>query len=389
MAWITRRPIGLTLHDDARALDGYVLVASARGHHALLIDLRGQVVHDWFHPEGIQHLRMLDTGNLLVHTLPPDDADGAEHIGGNAGALVELDWESNVVWEYRDRFLHHDYQRLADGSHLAIAWSRMPAGVKKQVRGGHDHADDPEWMWGDVIKRIMPDGTATEVWRSWEHLSFEDHVICPLESRREWTHTNSLEVMPDGRWLLSFRLTSTIVIVNPETGAVEWSWGGPELVSHQHHAQCLEDGHILLFDNGAHRRRAPSFSQVVELDPNTNEVVWRYLAPTIVAFFSFMVSGAVRLPNGNTFITEGASGRLFEVTPSGRTVWEWITPWIVPSSFGPTPITFRAYKLGADDPRLIGHDLSPKRFSRVNDLIAAGTVLGAADDLAPLADGVG
>ena len=34
-------------------------------------------------------------------------------------------------------------------------------------------------------------------------------------------------------------------------------------------------------------------------------------------FFSTNISGAQRLPNGNTLITAGASGRLFEVTREG------------------------------------------------------------------------
>jgi hypothetical protein len=33
-----------------------------------------------------------------------------------------------------------------------------------------------------------------------------------------------------------------------------------------------------------------------------------------------------RLPNGNTLITEAAGGRLLEVTPDGRIVWEFINP---------------------------------------------------------------
>jgi len=83
-----------------------------------VLDDHGEIVHAWFHPDGIQHLKLLENGNLLVHTLPPEDAGGAELIGGSAGSLIELDWDSQVVWEYQDRFLHHDYQRLANGNSL-------------------------------------------------------------------------------------------------------------------------------------------------------------------------------------------------------------------------------------------------------------------------------
>ena len=39
------------------------------------------------------------------------------------------------------------------------------------------------------------------------------------------------------------------------------------------------------------------------------------------------ISGSERLPNGNTLICSGASGRLFEVTTGGEVVWEYINPW--------------------------------------------------------------
>ena len=385
MAWTRNRPIGLTHRDAAAAFGGYTLFATARGHHALLLDEVGRIVHSWFHPEGIQHLRMLENGNLLVHTLPPEDAEGTELIGGSAAALVELDWESRVVWEYRDRFLHHDFQRLPNGNHLVIAWDKLPADRKARILGGHAHEDDPQWMWADVIKEITPDGRVQSEWRSWDHLSPDDHRICPLESHKEWSHCNSLEITPAGEWLLSFRLTSTLALVDPASGAVKWTWGSGVL-SHQHHATWLSSGHILVFDNGCHRLRAPSFSQVIELDPASGEIVWSYHGRTIVAFFSFMVGGCERLPNGNTLVTEGASGRLFEVTPKHDIVWEYVSPWILPSRFGPTPLVFRAYRLAAGDPRLAGRPLSPDRYRKLNARIASGSVLGEAEDLAPLAD---
>ncbi|MGD8340022.1 MAG: thioredoxin, partial [Gammaproteobacteria bacterium] len=66
---------------------------------------------------------------------------------------------------------------------------------------------------------------------------------------------------------------------------------------------------------------ARATSRVVEIDPVTLELVWSYAGPN---FFSTNISGAQRLPNGNTLITEGAGGRLFEVTADGDIVWEYM-----------------------------------------------------------------
>ena len=43
--------------------------------------------------------------------------------------------------------------------------------------------------------------------------------------------------------------------------------------------------------------------------------------------YSHYISAAQRLPNGNTLITEGADGRIFEVTPQHELVWEYVSPY--------------------------------------------------------------
>jgi hypothetical protein len=373
VAWIRNRPIGLTFRDATKAFPGYTLFCSVRGHHATLIDQAGQIVHQWRHSEGIQHVKLLPNGNLLMQTLPPADAGGAERIGGSAGALIELDWDGNEVWSHRDVMMHHDYVRLANGNHIYLAWDKLPAALNDKVQGGFRDIKDPEVMWADVIKEIEPNGTLVREWRSWEHLRFDEDRICPLESHKEWTHANSLSLTNDGDWLISFRLTNTVAIVDAITGAFKWKWG-PNDLSHQHTATQLPSGNILLFDNGCHRRAAPSYSRIVEVDPATNAIVWSHNDPTLVAFYSFMVSGCERLPNGNTLITEGASGRLFEITADHETVWEYISPWTLPSSFGPTPAVFRSFRIGENDPRIKGKALGADRYAKLNAEIAAGVV---------------
>jgi hypothetical protein len=385
MAWLTHRPIGLTFSADG-AFDGYTIFSSVRGHHTTVLDMQGQVVHQWHHDEGIQHLKWLANGNLLIQTLPPEDAGGLEMIGGSAGAMIELDRDGSTLWEHRDPTQHHDYVRLSNGHTMYLAWEKMPKAVCDSVRGGHHHDDDPDLMWGDVVREIDYTGDVVREWRSWEHLDVTLDVICPLESRKEWTHANSLAVLDNGDWLISFRLTSTLVIVDHETGKIKWRWGpgnacadhdpkfGPPELSHQHDAQMLDNGHILVFDNGCHRRRGPSWSRIVEIDPATHEFKWTFAGKTILEFYSFMVSGCQRLPNGNTLITEGASGRLLEVTRQHEVVWEYVSPWTVPSRFGPSPAVFRSYRYAKSDNRLAGYDFSADRYAELNAAVASGEV---------------
>jgi hypothetical protein len=84
----------------------------------------------------------------------------------------------------------------------------------------------------------------------------------------------------------------------------------------------LENGHILLFDNGVNRR----YSRVMELDPLTEAIVWQYQTDPKRNFFSDTRGSAQRLPNGNTLICESNKGRVFQVTEEGEIVWEWLNP---------------------------------------------------------------
>ena len=353
MAWIRNRPTGLVYHDPAQAHDGYAL--APQGDHVLLIDAAtGKPAHAWPADPGIMYARLVPNGNLVV-TLGGDAKAPPKIANGEYNAIVEVDASGKRVWEYRtDDLLHHDLWQLDDGSYYALGFEKLSEEQTRALRGGSPHQDDPAQSWADTIEHIRRDGRRETIWRSSDHLDPETQVLCPLDSRKEWTHGNSLRVMRDGSFLVSMRMTSTVLKLDRTTGKVLWSFGGAGLLSHQHDARELDNGNILIFDNGVHRVRAPGFARVLEVDPATGNIVWQYLDKTILAFQSFMAGGAQRLANGNTFITEAATGRLFQVTPQGETVWEWVNGCLVDTVFGPTPVVFRAHWHDRGDRRLPG-----------------------------------
>ena len=222
-------------------------------------------------------------------------------------------------------------------------------------------------MLGDQVAEVTPDGVEVNVWRSADHLDPETDVICPLERRNAWGGANDLTASPDGStFLISFRILDTVALVDRSTGQIAWKWG-PGHISHQHHPTYLDNGHVLLLDNGAHRRGL-SYSRVIEVDPSTSEIVWQYQGLPMVSFFTHFTGGAQRLPNGNTLITEGLTGRLFEVTSGNEIVWEFISPFVVPSQFGMANGVFRAHRYGPDHPALQGKELDPDRLGNLNRL---------------------
>ena len=138
----------------------------------------------------------------------------------------------------------------------------------------------------------------------------------------------------------------------------------------QHDAQWIDEGlpgagNMLIYNNRNNLVREDEqaddeYSSILELKLPLREdgsydwsadaqVVWQYDE----GFYSRIISGVQRLPNGNTLITEGTSGRLIEVTAAGDIVWEFVNPipdrnWL-----------FRARKYSADHPGLAGKDLTP------------------------------
>ena len=100
--------------------------------------------------------------------------------------------------------------------------------------------------------------------------------------------------------------------------------------------------------------------------------VWTYQAPNPTDFYSSEISGAHRLPNGNTLICAGVNGKFFEVTSAGETVWEYVNPvgnrtagdygiyTIMTADAGDRfNSTFRCARYEPDYPGLMGKDLTP------------------------------
>ena len=372
MGWSRHHNTGLIYHSPQRALDGYTLVSTRGGTWTNLIDMKGNICHRWEDLDGIMYARLLPNGNLLLRSGVADEAEG---MGGSSKSLKELDWESNVVWEYKNTMLHHDFRRLSNGNTIALAWEILPESVAVNVIGGYVDENSATHMYGDKIIEVDPKGNLVKEVRLWENLDFDQDQICFLENRKEWTHANSLDFTNDGDFLVSFRQTSTIGIVDNETGVYKWKWG-PGKVSHQHNPNMLSNGNILLFDKGAHRR-GMNYSRLIEVNPSTDEIEWEYLGDPAMSFYSYNISNAERLPNGNTLVCEGAPGRLFEITSSGDIVWEYISPHFVysPTSaggsvFGYSNAVFRAHRYEATFSGFAGHDLNPNHYSNLNRIFA-------------------
>ena len=154
----------------------------------------------------------MPSGNLLFRDR------GSTPNSPGSDAIREIDWESDLVWEYRNTDLRR-HCRLANGNNLFLCNSDevIPPELTLRVQGGFSTPSDPERMGGDRVLEVTPDGSTVNEWRSEDQLDPQQHVICPLEGRAAWGGANDIST-PDGTFLISFRILDTVAIVDRATG---------------------------------------------------------------------------------------------------------------------------------------------------------------------------
>jgi hypothetical protein len=248
-------------------------------------------------------------------------------------------------------------QPLLDDTIIEVAWN----GELLWAWVGSEHVD--EMGFSQEAKNTMmhhphPVKSASGVYGDWMHMN---SISCL--GPNQWYDQGDERFHPDNI-IWDGRSTNIIAIISKRTGKIVWqvgpdysatqAWRDLGQIIGQHHAHMIPrglpgEGNILVFDNGgwagygAPNPGAPTgmdnalrdYSRVLEFDPVTLKIVWQY-SPTEAGliipmnafmFYSGFVSSAQRLPNGNTLITEGAYGRIFEVTGDHEVVWEYISPY--------------------------------------------------------------
>jgi len=364
----------VTIYDSARTFDGYTLFAPTFGTDAWLIDMQGRVVNHWEMAHApASHGRLLPNGNLMWQGKGPGSMD--KYFVGSGSELVEVDWDGNEVWRYDEVGLNHDFLPLENGNVIVNVFQAVPDDLAKAVKGGIPGTELNGKIYSACFKEITREGETLWQWKAYEHLDPEADAICPLCNRHVWGFNNSLALMPDGKLLFTLRLLNRVCMLDRQTGRVVWQFGEGEALGHPHCCTALENGNVLLFDNGLHRYSSElnladfAASRVIEIDPKAKRIVWKYQDPLSPNFFSAICAGAQRLPNGNTLICEATKGRIFEVTVEGQIVWEYFSPFTVvrPNYWGWTvsATIWQAHRYPPDFPGLAGKDLDPHRFEWV------------------------
>lgn len=338
---LKRRGVGLIGSDTELSAGGYTLYAPLNGTgQVYLVDAEGREAHRWDLPHRPgRHARLLDDGSLAYNGSlvgGSGAASGFEPLfdmwrkyGG--GSMARYDAAGGLIAEYVDPYAHHDAHHLDGGGILYTAVEPLTGNRARAVRGGHPgtealDSDKRAVVYADVINEVDAEGNTVWQWRAFDHLDVTRFPLQPHYWREHWPLINSVAPLGDDRVVASLRSVSAVIVIDKSSGEVIWDLDS-SVLAQQHHATPLDDGNILIFDNGTFRTgESVTYSRVIEVAPDSRQIVWSYTDSPREAFFTPYMGGAQRLWNGNTLITEAAFGRIFEVTRDGRICWEYVVP---------------------------------------------------------------
>jgi hypothetical protein len=341
---------------------------------------------------------------------------------GQGGRVEALDWDSNLLWRFdyaNDRVMqHHDIEPLPNGNVLLLAWERKT--TEEALAAGRDPKLLPDGeVWPDTVVEYDP--RVNEVvwkWSVWDHLiqdhdptkaNFGDVAAHPEkvdvnyavvgQGEADWNHANAIDYNAElDQIMISLRSHSELWIIDHVTsteaargpaGDLLFRFGNP--ANHrqgkvakrhlfaQHDTEWIGEGgagtgSILVFNNGVKKTRP--YSTVDEITPVMDSGRYRkgehgVFEATITRVypqnkkdreFAPIISGAQRLPNGGTLVTYGTTGRIFEIEPTGRILWDYENPHFMVRKDTPTKSTtgfeikpwwtFQAHRYTPDYPGL-------------------------------------
>lgn len=339
---------GLLYDDPTRSTPGYVLICPVEGREAFLLAPDGSVAQSWQRGMGMTNwCYLLPNGHLISNEHCENRKGVALTVSGR---IREYDPKGRVVWSHDDPYQHHDARRLEDGA-IYAAFSELSAAERVAVPGGIPGSETEGGPYGEVIRQVNEAGDVVWEW-DFRTLDAQRYPIYRNANRWSYGHTNTVCPIPNGQVLISCKNLNLLFIIDQASDQIVWEYQNDAL-SGQHDAQMLENGNILVFANGSYAADL-HHSEVWEIDPARKEIVWRYVAKDdATSFFSPHMSGAQRLPTGNTLICEGNKGCIFEVSPEGEILREFVSShFATSSSFGQTNWLFRARWYAEDAPEI-------------------------------------
>ena len=336
------------IHDPLRASGGYVVTSTlSQPSTAIIVDADGDVVWahrpsaDW-HQLHIPRVLRSRTGDWIVYHAGLGYQPGeTEVVLDRMIVRIGLDGTGEETLRVPDA--HHDVFERGGGGYTVLMYDWRTI--------------DDQQIQGDRLVEIDLDGTQRQIWSVWDHFEYDPQNGSTADL--DWSHANAVDYdRGDDAYLVSLHNLDCIVKIDRETGDQLWVLGGEHstfqlpdggttLFQRQHEFELLDDGGIVVFDNGL---PAGGDSRVVEyaLDEQGGAAVFRWEYRLDPPRYNVALGHVDRLPNGNTLITWSALGQIDEVTPEGTVVWRLKAE--MGSGFGYTTWRETLFDVFFDDP---------------------------------------
>jgi len=200
-----------------------------------------------------------------------------------------------------------------------VIYSRYDASETAAEWHDHVRVDEDHVIVADMIHdQVFKVDTETELieWAWDAQADFPVSGGGPFPG--DWAHLNDVELLDDGRVMVSLRNQDQVVFLDTETGLLEdWTLGEDGdhgTLYEQHNPDYIPEAHggpaVLVADS--ENARIVEYQRV---DGNWTRT-WEWADERVQ-----WPRDADRLPNGNTLITDTNGKRLIEVAPNGTIVW--------------------------------------------------------------------
>ena len=169
---------------------------------------------------------------------------------------------------------NHDFLYF-DDNHYILPSYVYRSGVDMTAYGGSSSVELVDFVFQEILNNQV-----VFEWNSADYpefLQFTDPIYYnqyATNSRVDYFHFNSINIDPnDNNFIVSARHLNQIIKINRTNGQIIWRFGGSnddfnltgnKVISHPHHATILNNGNLLLFDNGV--TKSPKQTRVVEFD---------------------------------------------------------------------------------------------------------------------------
>jgi arylsulfate sulfotransferase len=208
---------------------------------------------------------------------------------GYGNAIIELSLHGDTLLYLKKgqkdfkQFIHHEiFLNVKD---QIVTLTREERIFDLSKTGGSKN----DTVVGDGVLVLNKSGQQIWKWTVFNTLNpLNDKEI--LKHKKDWMHANSISLDRDGNYLVSFYNNGQVWKINSITGDVIWKFGKDgdfeipynTIFHHAHAAHINNKGWLMLFDNGADKKRSRSLAFAIDtISKRAEPIIDSWIPPSM------------------------------------------------------------------------------------------------------------